>query len=371
MDVNKHQFNRLTLKKNHTINTKDYAIVLSNSFEDLFSFLNLFPKAKKFIIVDENTKEDCYPIVQNFFEAKSTFLIEITSGERNKSLNSLNHIWKQLTQFNCTRQDMIINLGGGIIGDMGGFAASCFKRGVKFVQIPTTLLAMVDASVGGKLGINFEGLKNTIGTFCNPVFVYVNPYFLKTLNQRQIRSGVAEMIKHVLISDFDYWHFFKALDLNNPTIESIQKSIRYKYQIVKDDWKENGKRKLLNFGHTIGHAFESYSLKYDTHPLLHGEAVAIGLFIETKISELHFKMQKQEFEQIYQIIMDNYSYYDIDKIPFKKIKEFMLQDKKNKNDTEYSFSLLKNIGTSVFDVNCDDSLIKDAINYYTKRYKEN
>jgi len=355
------------LEKNYTIATEEYSIALSNSFNALQTFLQDYVEVKKFLIVDENTKKHCYPIIKDLLDENLTFLIEIKSGEIYKNLDSLTFIWQQLMQFNCTRNDIILNLGGGVIGDMGGFAASCFKRGLKFVHIPTTLLAMVDASVGGKLGINFEGLKNAIGSFNNPAFVYINPIFLNTLNKRQILSGFAEMLKHVLISDKAYWPAFAKIEGTAIDIESLKKSIEFKHRIVQKDWKEKGVRKLLNFGHTLGHALESYSLKKDVAPLLHGEAVAIGMFIETKLSELYFKNSGQEFESIYQVILSNYKPYAVHNLPFNEIKASMLQDKKNKNENELSFTLLEDIGSCKFDINCSDALIQEAINYYTNR----
>ena len=227
--------------------------------ENSISKLDVSQYSKIGILVDENTKEFCLPLLS---EIKKSVIIEIKSGEENKNIDSCNLIWEALTKNCFDRNSLLINLGGGVIGDMGGFCASTYKRGIEFIQIPTSLLAMVDASVGGKLGVDFNGLKNQVGLFSNPKSVIINPKFLETLPEDELRSGFAEVVKHALIVDKNLWNHLK----NNPFQdlyweEIIESSVQIKNKIVMSDPKEKGERKKLNFGHTFGHAIESYYLE--------------------------------------------------------------------------------------------------------------
>ncbi|MEM6829454.1 MAG: 3-dehydroquinate synthase family protein, partial [Bacteroidota bacterium] len=213
------------------------------------------------VLVDENTFEHCLPLVK----VEGTSIIQIESGESNKNLETCSHIWSHMTQHAFTRKSLLVNLGGGVIGDMGGFAASTYKRGIKFVNMPSTLLSQVDASIGGKLGIDFEGLKNHIGLFREPDHVIVYPGFLATLPQREMKSGFAEVIKHSLIADKTHWEYLKTTTFNDLNWnEMIPKSIAIKQEVVSKDPTEQGYRKVLNFGHTLGHAIESHFLNSET-----------------------------------------------------------------------------------------------------------
>ena len=237
------------------IKSDNYSIWLGGNS---LSKLDISGYSKVAILVDENTKRDCLPKLPQF---ENPIIIEIKSGEENKNINTCNFIWEQLTAQHFDRNSLLINLGGGVIGDMGGFAASTYKRGIDFIQIPTTLLAMVDASVGGKLGVDFNGLKNQIGLFNNPESVLIFPEFLETLPENQLKSGFAEVVKHALISDKNLWEELTSTTFDKLNWEAIiLTSIQIKNNIILSDPFEKGNRKKLNFGHTFGHAVESYYL---------------------------------------------------------------------------------------------------------------
>lgn len=234
--------------------------------------------SRKFILVDENTISHCLPVLMmNVPSLARAEVIEIESGEKNKNIDIAIRLWEVLTELQADRRSVLLNLGGGVIGDIGGFVASTFKRGIDFLNVPTSLLAQVDASVGGKVGIDLNGLKNQIGVFKNPASVYIYPDFLKTLPKREVLAGFAEMLKHGLVLDEGHFYELKAFDLSRiDHLEAlIMRSVHLKNEIVLDDPKEKNQRKLLNFGHTIGHALETYALENMTFSLPHGEAVAI------------------------------------------------------------------------------------------------
>jgi len=307
--------------------------------DNSLSKLDVSAYSKVAILVDENTKRDCLPKLPKL---DKSLIIEIKSGEQNKNISTCNFIWQQLTKHNFDRNSLLINLGGGVIGDMGGFCASTYKRGIDFAQIPTTLLAMVDASVGGKLGIDFDGLKNQIGIFLNPKTVLVAPEFLKTLDKNQLVFGFAEVVKHALIADKYFWNHLTKTELQDLIWEDIIKtSVEIKNKIVLLDPFEKGERKKLNFGHTFGHAIESYYLQKDT-PVLHGQAIALGMLIESKMSDLT-ELEKGE---ITEFILSHFT------LPYNPAKnqliEFMQNDKKNKVG-KINFSLLEGIGNCSID----------------------
>ena len=322
------------------IESNNYQILIGKKTLTEFGFSNYSTIA---ILVDENTRKHCLPIlIKRVPVLKNVIIIEIQSGEENKNIATCNYIWQQLTNHNFNRNSLLINLGGGVIGDMGGFCASTYKRGIDFMQIPTTLLAMVDASVGGKLGIDFDGLKNQIGLFANPKSVLINPEFLKTLDENQLVFGFAEVVKHALIADLDFWNYLTKTDFQDLIWEEvIAHSIAIKNKIVLNDPKEKGERKKLNFGHTFGHAIESYYLQKGT-PIFHGQAIALGMLIESEMSDLT-EIEKAE---ITAFILSNFA------LPHNPAKNqliaFMQNDKKNK-DGKINFSLLKGIGNCSID----------------------
>ena len=301
---------------------------------DSLSKLDVSNYSKVGILVDENTKRDC---LHKLPKIENSIIIEVTSGEINKSISSCNYIWEQLSEHNFDRDSLLINLGGGVIGDMGGFCASTYKRGIDFIQIPTTLLAMVDASVGGKLGVDFNGLKNQVGLFSNPKAVLINPEFLQTLPEDQLKSGFAEVVKHALVSDKNLWKEIISVPFTEMNWEVIiETSIDIKNKIVISDPFEKGERKKLNFGHTFGHAVESYYLEKRT-PILHGEAVFMGIIKESEFSSL----TDLDKNQIKNYILSN---FQLPHFPSKsELLSFMRNDKKN-FDKKINFSLLKEIG---------------------------
>jgi len=314
----------------------DYSIWIG---ENSLSKLDISTYSKVAILVDENTKRDC---LHKLPKIENALIIEIKSGEEFKNISTCNFIWEQLTINNFDRNSLLINLGGGVIGDMGGFCASTYKRGLDFIHIPTTLLAMVDASVGGKLGIDFKGFKNQIGLFNNPKSVLISPEFLETLAESELKSGFAEVVKHALISDNSLWVKLKNIPFTELDWEDIiDTSVQIKNKIVLADPFEKGERKKLNFGHTFGHAIESYYLEKGT-PISHGEAVFMGMILETEISDLS-ETNKNEIKNY---ILSNFA------LPYtpkkSNLHKFLINDKKNQ-DGKINFTLLSGIGNCSFD----------------------
>ena len=318
------------------IKSDDYIIWMGNNS---LSKLDVSSYSKIAILVDENTKRDC---LYKLPKIEKSLIIKIPSGEENKNISTCSVIWEKLTESQLDRNSLLINLGGGVIGDMGGFCASTYKRGIDFIQIPTTLLAMVDSSVGGKLGVDFKDLKNQIGVFNNPKSVLIDPEFLKTLPEKELKSGFAEVVKHALIADKDLWcKIISTPFANLDWQEIITISVDIKNNIVLSDPLENGERKKLNFGHTYGHAIESYYLEKGT-PILHGEAVFMGMILEIDLSSIS-EAEKQEIKNF---ILSNFS------LPFTPKKSDILSnlvnDKKNK-EGKINFSLLNKIGDGSID----------------------
>ena len=314
----------------------DYSIWIG---ENSLSKLDISTYSKVAILVDQNTMRDCLfklPQIEN------ALIIEIKSGEEYKNISTCNFIWEQLTINNFDRNALLINLGGGVIGDMGGFCATTYKRGLEFIHIPTTLLAMVDASVGGKLGIDFKGFKNQIGLFNNPKAVLISSEFLETLAESELKSGFAEVVKHALISDNSLWLKLKNTPFTDLDWEDIiDTSVQIKNKIVLADPFEKGERKKLNFGHTFGHAIESYYLEKRT-PISHGEAVFMGMILETKISDL----SESDKNEIKNYVLSNFA------LPYtpkkSSLHKFLINDKKNQNG-KINFTLLNGIGNCSFD----------------------
>jgi 3-dehydroquinate synthase len=344
------------------ISLKDYEIIFDDTLSSLPNFLAEHKYSKVFVVVDENTKQHCLPILQNVLTAIE--IIETKSGEIYKNLATCEFIWQQLIEQNADRKSVIINLGGGVIGDMSGFAASCYKRGIDFINIPTTLLSQVDSSIGGKLGIDFKYGKNLIGLFRNPKLVLVSSQFLKTLPKRQFINGWSEIIKHALIKDKTQWQLYKNIDIHNCDMNAIVfHSLQIKKAVVEADPYENGLRKILNFGHTIGHAIEAYSLEHDETPLLHGEAIAIGMICESFLSIKKCGLTQDELNEITKLILKYFPKYNIENYNTDKIITSMLSDKKN-NATKILAALLSEIGNSVFDIEINKDEILESLNYY-------
>ena len=346
------------------IQVSDYTIYLGNVWENLQAFLKTNKYSKLFVLVDENTAENCLPKLQAHISEKEINIIQIPSGEKNKHIGTCQKIWSVLMSGQADRQSLLLNLGGGVIGDMGGFCASTFKRGFDFIQIPTTLLSQVDASIGGKLGIDFEQIKNSIGLFKNPKAVFISPDFLKTLPLEEIRSGFAELIKHGLIDDKKEWEKIiqiSALDKVD-WLEFIIPSLAVKKRIVEADPLEKGIRKALNFGHTIGHAVEGFALETDK-PLLHGEAIAIGMIAESYISHKILGLSSEELDKISHFLLKTYGHYSIKEMPHADLLQLMQQDKKNEHGL-INFSLIQAIGEVSVNQTCETALITESLNYY-------
>ncbi len=348
---------------NKVVTLDNYDVVYGDSSSALITYLSDKSYTSINVIVDENTRAHCLPHITDSLP-KDCKIIDIPSGEKHKGLSTCEIIWDQMVRYQLDRHALIINLGGGVIGDMGGFAASCYMRGVDFIQIPTTLLSQVDASIGGKLAVDFRGLKNFIGLFKNPNQVIVDPKFLSTLSDEEFRSGYAEMIKHALIRDHSIWSRmlstaqWKDLDWN----EEILASILIKKDVVEQDPKEKGLRKILNFGHTIGHAVESLSFETDK-PLLHGEAIAIGMICEAFLSANLCALPNEELDKITSYILSVYDDLDLTLLTdqqeiFKKLK----QDKKNKGG-RILFSLLEAPGKCAFDIEANEKHIFASLDY--------
>ena len=351
------------------IESDGYSVHIGNDAFDALSTLlesPAFEAADKLILADENTLEHCLSLLITKVPAlKEAEVLEIESGEENKTIPVCYQLWKVLSEFETNRQAVLLNLGGGVIGDMGGFIASTYKRGIRFINVPTTLLAQVDASVGGKLGVDLDGLKNQVGVFNYPQGVFVIPTFLDTLPAEQVISGFAEIIKHALIQDADYWAKILALEgySSEALAPLIERSIHIKNKIVLADPKEKGLRKLLNFGHTIGHAIETYALESQGRSLLHGEAIAIGMVCEAYLSHQKLGLSREALDQIRDFIYALYPAYEIDEVMHHRLIELMRNDKKNEQG-EINFTLLTAIGEGVINQSCAPKEIIEALKYY-------
>ncbi len=315
------------------------------------------------ILVDEYTNKHCLPLINSLLPAKFTKIL-IKSGEDHKTLQTCERIWDAMTKANIDRHGLLINLGGGVIGDMGGFCASTYKRGIDFIQIPTTLLAQVDASVGGKLGIDFQSFKNHIGVFQLPKTVLIDPNFIHTLPERQKLSGYAEIIKHCLIRDEEKWSEISHQGFDDINLaDLISHSVEIKKAVVEEDPKEAGLRKILNFGHTLGHAVETYLLNLGKRRILHGEAIAVGMIMEAYLAYSRNLISRQELESIEIYLFETYGRVKLSMDEIPAIIKLTAQDKKNKGN-EIRFSLLTGIGDCGYDIPVSASEMKKAIAYY-------
>tara|TARA_R110002050_G_scaffold296426_1_gene456421 strand:- start:75392 stop:76459 length:1068 start_codon:yes stop_codon:yes gene_type:complete len=323
--------------------------------------------SKIFILVDENTHQYCLP---SFLEKLETTIdieiIEIESGEVNKNIDTCVGVWNTLSDLNADRKSLLINIGGGVITDLGGFVACTFKRGIAYINIPTTLLSMVDASVGGKTGVDLGHLKNQIGVISNPNLVLIDTNYLDTLPQNQMKSGLAEMLKHGLIRDETYWNKFQDLSKLslNDLDELIYESVVIKKNVVENDPFEDNLRKTLNFGHTLGHAIESYFLSNSNKTtLLHGEAIIIGMILASYISTELVSFPKETTNKIKELFINYYGKIEISKNDYAPIIELLKYDKKN-NHGNINFVLLESIGNPKIDCLVDDEIIIDAFKFY-------
>ena len=340
-------------------------IVSGNLERDLVNAIAECEHDKIFILTDQTTHDMCLPKLQNFLCLKGAQSIVIKAGDTNKTLDSLAKVWTALSQGGATRHSLMINLGGGMVTDLGGFAASTFKRGIDFINIPTTLLAMVDASVGGKTGINFGGLKNEIGVFSDSKFVIINTQFLDTLDHDNICSGYAEMLKHGLISDNKHWAELVGFNLAQPDLAQLQRmvaeSIKVKERIVTEDPHEHGIRKALNLGHTVGHALESFAMKHG-RPVLHGYAVAYVMLCELYLSARKTGFPTDKMHQTVRFILDHYGRLPYTCDDYPELLELMRHDKKNTSGI-INFTLLGGIGDIRINQTATKEEIEEALDF--------
>ena len=338
-----------------------------NFWTQLIQVITDIAPSQIFVLTDQNTKRDCLPLFHSKLSSNLTYKqICIPAGEEHKNLETCTDVWHALSDAGADRKSLLINLGGGVVCDLGGFVAATYMRGIKWINIPTTLLSMVDASIGGKTGVDFNGLKNIIGVIRNPYLVGIEPEFLKTLSYRERRSGFAEMLKHALLTDKEHWLGLQSIDLEDidSIKEYIYKSISVKHSIVSLDREESGLRKQLNFGHTIGHAIESYFLQKN-EPILHGEAVAAGMLIELKLSMDLLGFSTIEFQTIERFLLNTFNKISLQEVVLEKIINNLAFDKKNEKG-KINFVLLHDFGKPEIDFNAPNSSIEQAIRYYKK-----
>ena len=337
--------------------SKQHIIAATDVASTLEQLLREITHDRLYVLTDEHTARLCWPLVESALG--EAYLITIAAGDEHKHVEALCHVWSELSAHGATRHSLLVNLGGGMVTDLGGFAAATFKRGISCINVPTTLLAMVDAAVGGKTGINLNSLKNEVGAFYPADAVVVSSQFLQTLDAGNLASGFAEMLKHGLVSTEEHWAKLMCYNLGNPDLEMLQslimESIRTKEHIVEQDPKEQYIRKALNLGHTLGHAFETLALRRGT-PCLHGYAVAWGVIGELYLSHLREGFPVDKLRQTVAFIKEVYGTFDFSCKQYDELYALMLHDKKNVG-TEIRFTLLAAIG----DIRIDRTVGKEEI----------
>jgi len=319
-----------------------------------------------FVLTDSSVSEHCLPIfLERLTFSQPIHPIVVPTGESHKSLATAEEVWKSLMEHRASRRSLLVALGGGMVTDLAGFIASTFKRGMPLVSVPTTLLAQVDAAFGGKTGIDFNGVKNAIGTFYNPSAVLIDPVYLKTLSQREVRSGWAEMIKYGWVADAALWREFREhslMDLSR--LESwIYRCIAIKNEIVSEDPTETGRRKCLNFGHTIGHALEAWALETEMEAILHGEAIAAGMIIEAYLSTRYAGLPEQELMDLIELLEPYYPPIPIEPSLYNQLLELMEQDKKNAYG-ELRFTLIPALGSCIYNEVVPPHDVIEALEFY-------
>lgn len=349
------------------ISTESSVYFNTEGYQKFNQFLQESSFTKIFVLVDTNTHLHCLSSFMQKLEIETPVeILEIDNGEEHKTLETCSGLWSALSELEGDRKSLLVNLGGGVVTDLGGFVASAFKRGISFVHFPTTLLAMVDAAVGGKNGVNLGSLKNQIGIIRNPELIVADTSFLATLPAAEMRSGLAEMYKHGLIANEDYWNrliSLKQLDLNDLDV-LIKDSIIIKEKVVQQDPLEKGLRKSLNFGHTLGHAIESYFLDQpEKKKLLHGEAVAAGMVLAAYLSSELEGFPKNSRDEVRKVVLTMYGKIELRKEDEEKIIHLMKFDKKNEGG-KINFVLLRKIGEPVIDRQVPNNLISEAFRYY-------
>lgn len=351
----------------HNYPVYNASIVVTNDLgNELGKILSLYPKDKVFLVTEQNCDKLCVPLISRAPGFDYFKKVVIPSGEGNKKLSSVEKIWLFLSQNGADRKSLVVNLGGGMLTDLGSFAASTMKRGMDFVNIPTTLLAQVDASVGGKTGFNFNGLKNEIGVINQPNTVLIDTLFLQTIDSLNFKSGYAEMIKHGLIDSPEHLEEVRNFDLDNIDYESLRgiiaRSVAIKDAFVFRDPNERNIRKALNFGHTIGHAFESYAME-SGHPILHGYAVAYGMIAELYLSHRVCNLPVTILNELSSWLISIYGKINIEENQFGTLFQLMTHDKKNEG-TRINFTLIPSPGEVAINQNCDKKMIFEALEYF-------
>jgi len=329
--------------------------------DGLGKVIDPYKASSVFIVADENTAALCVPVLEGIVDYKDVIICK--SGEKNKNLSSCQSIWSALIKGDADRDTLILNVGGGMVGDLGGFAAACYQRGIRFGQIPTTVLSMADASIGGKLGVDYEGLKNYIGIIRVPSFIWIDHTFLNTLPRIEIISGLAEIVKHAIIGSPSLWNLLEGVNSveNIPWNEVFDLNTPVKVNIVESDLTEQGRRKLLNFGHTIGHALESFYLATD-HPMTHGQCVALGMLVESRISSVMGLLNPTDFEAITGLIL-RLLHPEMTFLPdFALVRPWIMKDKK-KSGGKVGFSLPDAIGNCRWDIPVEDNTLKESFDW--------
>lgn len=352
--------------------TIEIGSITSSSFEQLLE--ERYAKSRKIILVDEHTHDHCLEyLLTSFPSLEEAEVMLLPVGEENKVMEVCFQVWEAMSEYGIVRSDVVINLGGGVVTDMGGFIASIFKRGLDFINIPTSLLGMVDASIGGKNGIDLGAYKNQLGVFQHPQAIYIDPSFLHSLPEEELVSGYAEMIKHALISDKDHWKLLRQIDpirlLKSKHFEEvIVRSVEIKAAVVNNDPKEAGERKILNFGHTIGHAIEGYCLLNE--PVKHGHAVAIGMIAESYLSFKKELISQRDLLEITNYLTQIFEYIHLDEAEKTEVLKLLKNDKKN-TANEIRMVLLKQIGSSIYDCVITEKEAYEALLYIDSVYTAN
>lgn len=337
---------------NSIVFSNDPRLVLKN-------YLETKNYSKIAVLTDTNTLVHCYPLIEASLSGCACIVME--AGEENKNLTTCSYVWSQLTHHEFDRHSLLVVLGGGVVGDLGGFCAATYKRGIDFILIPTTLLAQADASIGGKLGIDFQHFKNQVGLFKEPVFTILSAAFLKTLPEQELKSGFAEVIKHTLLSDIELFNSIKATSLSDQNFQNLVKhSAEFKQSIVNQDPEEKGLRKILNFGHTIGHAIESDSI-ISSKRVLHGEAIAAGMVAESHIAFQKRMMSKEDLTAIATYLISLFGKTTVNE---QQTLSLIAQDKKNRAG-KIRMALITKIGHPKWDIEVSEEEILESIRYYT------
>ena len=359
----------IIIKKN--IRAAQKVVISKDLKADLQAFFASMSYDRLFLLTDTNTQEKCYPLIKDIPALQDTPVITVQAGDTHKDIEQVAYIWSRLSNEGASRNSLLVNLGGGMITDMGGFAGATFKRGLRTVNIPTTLMASVDAAVGGKTGVNFNGLKNEVGSFYPPECVFIDCEFLRTLDRDNLLSGYAEMIKHALISSMDIYASVLLFDLDARIDYAflnrmVAQSVAVKERIVEEDPKEHGIRKALNFGHTIGHAYESLSFRKN-RPLLHGHAVAAGIVSELYLSHKVCGFPMEKLSQVVYYLKEYYPAFVFDCKDYDALYELMTHDKKNEAGV-INFTLLSQVGDVQINRQVSKEKILESLDFYRESF---